>query len=74
MKKIFTFIVVLSAAAMVSCCGNSNSKQAEGEAAAETTAVEAAATPCDSTACEKCDSTACEGAAAAEEAAPAQAE
>ena len=43
MKKIFTFVVVLMAAAMVSCCGNANSKAAAEGEATETTAVEAAA-------------------------------
>lgn len=45
MKKIFSFAIVLAAAAMVSCCGNATMKTAEGEAEATT---EAAA------ACEKC--------------------
>ena len=34
MKKIFSFVVVMAAVAMVSCCGNSNKKAAQGEAAA----------------------------------------
>ena len=65
MKKIFSFVVVMAAVAMVSCCGNSNKKAAEGEAPAAPATTEAAACTectekCDSTeACcaEKCDST-----------------
>ena len=65
MKKIFSFVVVMAAVAMVSCFGNSNKKAAEGEAAASGASTEAAACTectekCDSTeACcaEKCDST-----------------
>ena len=58
MKKIFSFVIVLAAVAMVSCGGNTTKKAAETEAAA----TEAVAAPekCDSTACancEKCDST-----------------
>ncbi len=51
MKKIFSFVVVLAAVAMVSCCGNSNKN-----AAAEAEATEAAAS-CEGCT-EKCDSTA----------------
>jgi len=56
MKKIFSFVVVLAAAAMVSCGGNANTKPAE----AEETTVEATVeeTTCCGE-CEKCDSTAC---------------
>lgn len=69
MKKIFSFVVILAAVAMVGCCGNSNKKAAE---TVEATVVEAAA-PATESACEgcteKCDSTAtCEGAAEATEA------
>lgn len=73
MKKIFSCVIVLAAVAMVSCCGNSNKKAAEG-AAVEATAVEATdacagcAEKCDSTAaCDKADSTAtcCESTEAA---------
>ena len=32
MKKIFSFVVVMAAVAMVSCCGNSNKKAAESGA------------------------------------------
>lgn len=66
MKKIFSFVIVLAAVAMVSCGGNTTKKAAETEAAA-TEAVAAPASEaaacaekCDSTACancEKCDST-----------------
>ena len=62
MKKIFSFVVVLVAVAMVGCCGNSNKKAAETTeaAAVEATATEAACEGCT----EKCDSTAtCEAAA-----------
>ena len=61
MKKIFSFVVVLEAVAMVGCAGNSNKKAAE--AAVECTE------ECDSTkvCAEACDST---KAAAAEEVAP----
>ena len=37
MKKIFSFVVVMAAVAMVSCSGNSNKKAAQGEAAAVAT-------------------------------------
>lgn len=67
MKKIFSFVIVLAAVAMVSCCGNSNKKAAEGEAAAATEVSacagceeKCAAEACDSTkscCAEKCDST-----------------
>ena len=59
MKKIFSFVVVMAAVAMVSCCGNSNKKAAEGEAT-EAAACTECTEKCDSTeACcaEKCDST-----------------
>lgn len=59
MKKIFSFVIVLATAAMVSCCGNANKKAAaEGAAeAAATEAVAAEAAACDSCTV-KCDSTA----------------
>ena len=41
MKKFFSFAVMLAAAAMVSCCGNANTKSAEAQA--EGAVVEAAA-------------------------------
>ena len=62
MKKIFSFVIVLAAVAMVGCCGNAN-KKAAAEAAAteaaatETSACEACTEKCDSTAaCEQADS------------------
>ena len=62
MKKIFSFVVVLAAVAMVGCAGNSNKKAAEVEAEATEAAVECT---------EECDSTkVCAEAAAAEEVAP----
>lgn len=61
MKKIFSFVVVLAAVAMVGCCGNSNKKAADA-VATEAVATEAACEGCT----EECDSTAnCEKAAAA---------
>ena len=33
MKKFFSFAVMLAAAAMVSCCGNANTKSAETQTA-----------------------------------------
>lgn len=73
MKKIFSFVVVLAAVAMVGCAGNSNKKAAEVEAEATEAAVECTAVECT----EECDSTkvcaeACDStkAAAAEEVAP----
>ena len=56
MKKIFSFVIVLAAVAMVSCGGNTTKKAAETEAAA----TEAVAAPAgEAAACaEKCDSTA----------------
>jgi hypothetical protein len=60
MKKIFSFVVVLAAVAMVGCAGNSGKKAA---AEVEAQATEAAACAectekCDSTVCaEECDST-----------------
>ena len=68
MTKIFSFVVVMAAVAMVSCCGNSNKKAAQGEAAAVATEASACAgcdAKCDAEACdssksccaEKCDST-----------------
>ena len=64
MKKIFSFVVVMAAVAMVSCCGNSNKKAAQGEAA-EASACAGCDAKCDAEACdssksccaEKCDST-----------------
>lgn len=66
MKKIFSFVVVLAAVAMVGCCGNSNKKAADA-AATEAVATDAAATEAACEGCtEECDSTAnCEKAAAA---------
>ena len=62
MKKILSFVVVMAAAAMVSCAGNPNKKAAEAQA--EQTVVEAAAgEKCEGECteeCEKCDSAACE--------------
>lgn len=46
MKKIFSFVVVLAAVAMVGCAGNSNKKAAEAQAGE--TVIEAAA-------CDKCE-------------------
>ena len=68
MKKIVSFVIVLAAVAMVGCCGNSNKKAAQGEAAAVATEASACAgcdAKCDAEACdssksccaEKCDST-----------------
>lgn len=65
MKKIFSFVIVLAAIAMVSCGGNTNSQAAE-ETVVEEAVVETAVV--DSTACCKADSTACQ---ATEAAAPA---
>lgn len=64
MKKIFSFVIVLAAVAMVGCCGNSNKKAAEA-AATEAVATEAAAAESACAGCtEKCDSTTtCEAAA-----------
>lgn len=63
MKKIFSFVVVLSAVAMVSCAGNANKNAAVEVEATEIVAAEPAAA-CDSTktCCEACDSakTCCE--------------
>lgn len=63
MKKIFSFAIVLVAAAMVSCGGNTTKPAAEAEApateAVEAAAEEACCEKCDSTECEKCDG-ACE--------------
>ena len=72
MKKFFSFAIVMAAAAMISCGGNSNSQAAAEEA--EATAVEA--TECCGECCEKADSCACAccGEAAAEEASAADAE
>lgn len=70
MKKIFSFVVVLAAVAMVGCAGNSNKKAAEAEAEAQATEAAVECTEeCDSTkvCAEACDST---KAAAAEEVAP----
>lgn len=56
MKKIFSFVIVLAAVAMVGCCGNTTKKAAEVEAAA----TEAVAAPaCEGACAEKCDSAAC---------------
>lgn len=56
MKKIFSFAIVLFAAAMVSCGGNTTKPAAEATEAPATEAVEAAA---EEACCEKCDSTDC---------------
>ena len=58
MKKIFSFVVVMAAVAMVSCCGNSNKKAAQGEAAAVDAKCDAEACDSSKSCCaEKCDST-----------------
>ncbi len=63
MKKIFSFVVVLSAVAMVSCAGNANKNAAAEAEATEVVATEVVAEPaaeCDSTktcCTEACDST-----------------
>lgn len=49
MKKFFTFIVIVAAVAMVSCCGNT-------QKSAEVVETEVVATEC----CDKCDSVATE--------------
>lgn len=54
MKKFFSFAVMLAAAAMVSCCGNANTKSAEAQA--EGAVVEAAAE--ENACCGKCEETA----------------
>ncbi len=60
MKKIFSFAIVLCAAAMVSCGGNTTKPAAEATEAPATEAVEAAAeAPAEEACCEKCDSTNC---------------
>ncbi len=60
MKKIFSFAIVLCAAAMVSCGGNTTKPAAEATEAPATEAVEAAAeAPAEEACCEKCDSTDC---------------
>lgn len=70
MKKIFSFVIVLAAVAMVSCGGNANKNAAAEEAATEASACEACTEKCDSTAaCEQADSTATEAAAETVEAA-----
>ena len=56
MKKIFSFVVVMAAVAMVSCCGNSNKKAAQGEAASVATEASACA-GCDAKCDAECDST-----------------
>lgn len=63
MKKIFSFVIVLAAVAMVGCCGNSNKKAAD---ATEAAATEAAApeAKCEGCTVEECDSTTCCEAAA----------
>lgn len=70
MKKIFSFAIVLAAAAMISCGGNANKPAAEAEAEAnvECTKCEKTDSCC---CCEKTDSTATEAAEATE--APAEA-
>ncbi len=68
MKKIFSFAIVLAAAAMISCGGNAN-KQAAAEAKAE---ANVECTACEKTdsccCCEKADSTAAEATEAPAEA------
>ena len=60
MKKIFSFAIVLCAAARVSCGGNTTKPAAEATEAPATEAVEAAAeAPAEEACCEKCDSTDC---------------
>ena len=68
MKKVFSFVIVLAAVAMVSCGGNAQSAPAEAEVATEV--VTETVEQCDSTCAEKCDST---KAACCETAAPAEA-
>lgn len=67
MKKIFSFVIVLAAVAMVSCGGNATkpAEAAEVETVA-TEVVEEVVEACDSTACCAADSTACEKAAEGE--------
>lgn len=60
MKKIFSFAIVLAAAAMISCGGNANkpvAAEAEAEATVECTKCEKTDSCC---CCEKTDSTAAE--------------
>lgn len=72
MKKIFSFVIVLAAVAMVGCCGNSNKKAADGTAAVAATEASACAgctakcdktesccgeSKCEESKCEKADST-----------------
>ncbi len=64
MKKIFSFAIVLCAAAMVSCGGNTTKPAAEATEAPATEATEAPATEAveaaaEEACCEKCDSTDC---------------
>lgn len=68
MKKIFSFVIVLAAVAMVSCGGNAQPAATETEVATEV--VTETVAQCDSTCAEKCDST---KAACCETAAPAEA-
>lgn len=50
MKKIFSFVIVMAAVAMVSCGGNTNKKAAEAAATrTETTDCSQCAEKCDST-------------------------
>lgn len=51
MKKIFSFVVVLAAVSMVSCCGNGN-KNEEKAACCEGEAVECAEGCCKEACCE----------------------
>lgn len=55
MKKIFSLAIVLCAAAMISCGGNTTKKASDAEAAEATRTEAAACSECT----EKCDSTAC---------------
>ena len=55
MKKILSFVIVLAAAAMVSCAGNTNKKAAEAEAeTVEAAAAEETAEKCECGECEAC--------------------
>lgn len=58
MKKIFSFVIVLAAVAMVGCCGNQNKKAAEGAAACEQ-CENAAECNEQKACCEEADSTKC---------------
>lgn len=70
MKKVYTLIVVVAAAAMVSCAGNAN-KPAAAEEAAEFVPAECVDCP-DSLKCDSCATAPCTEAAPAEAAEPAK--